>query len=62
MLQCQPVTRCTLQTLAPITNGELQDALETVKAAWATCAAKIDMIVTCQAEGQTSLDKGGKHD
>ncbi|XBO33387.1 Rz1-like lysis system protein LysC [Paraburkholderia fungorum] len=50
--QCQTVTRCTLPAMSPRTNGEMQDALETAKGAWATCAAKIDMIVDCQNETQ----------
>lgn len=39
---------CTLPAMAPRTNGELDDALHVTKAAWALCAAKVDMIVMCQ--------------
>ncbi|KVQ15676.1 hypothetical protein WJ98_24065 [Burkholderia ubonensis] len=56
---CQTVSPCTLPALAPRTNGELDAALTTVKAAWATCAAKVDMIATCQAESQPA--DNGEH-
>ncbi|WP_244218707.1 Rz1-like lysis system protein LysC [Paraburkholderia bryophila] len=46
--ECQAVTRCTLPAMAPTTNGQLDDALHMVKAAWAQCAAKVDMIFDCQ--------------
>lgn len=49
---CQAVSPCTLPALAPRTNDDLNVALTTTKAAWATCAAKVDMIVTCQAKAQ----------
>ncbi|MFX1735395.1 Rz1-like lysis system protein LysC [Paraburkholderia sp. A1RI_3L] len=47
---CQPVSPCTLPAMEPRTNGELGDALTTTKGAWALCAAKVDMIVSCQRE------------
>lgn len=53
------VSPCTLPALAPRTNGELDAALTTVKAAWAACAAKVDMIATCQAESQPA--DNGEH-
>ena len=31
-------------------NGALHLALERTEAAWATCAAQVDMIVDCQQE------------
>ena len=34
--------------MAPTTNGQLDDALHMVKAAWAQCAARVDMIFDCQ--------------
>jgi hypothetical protein len=46
---CQAVSPCTLPMLAPRTNGELDAALTLAKAAWATCAAQVDMIAACQA-------------
>jgi hypothetical protein len=38
--------------MAPRTNGDLDAALTTAKAAWATCAAKVDIIVSCQTEAR----------
>ncbi|WP_230684597.1 Rz1-like lysis system protein LysC [Burkholderia cepacia] len=59
---CQTVTACTLPMLAPRTNGELDGALTLAKAAWATCAAKVDMIAACQA-GTPAPDHGAhSHD
>ncbi|RQV53255.1 peptidase [Burkholderia cenocepacia] len=53
---------CTLPMLAPRTNGELDGALTLVKAAWATCAATVDMIAACQA-GTAAPDHGAhSHD
>ncbi|WP_235215008.1 MULTISPECIES: Rz1-like lysis system protein LysC [Burkholderia] len=48
-ITCQTVSRCTLPMLAPRTNGELDAALTLAKAAWARCAATVDMIAACQA-------------
>jgi hypothetical protein len=31
------------------TNGELGDALDRARAAWRDCAARVDLIVACQA-------------
>ncbi|MDY7547275.1 Rz1-like lysis system protein LysC [Glaciimonas sp. CA11.2] len=45
---CPPVTRCQLPATAPTTNGALHLALERTEAAWAMCAAQVDMIVACQ--------------
>ncbi|KVN27016.1 LysC protein [Burkholderia pyrrocinia] len=42
--------------MAPRTNGELDEALNTAKGAWGMCAAKVDMIVTCQAKAQAKID------
>ncbi|NIF73429.1 LysC protein [Burkholderia sp. Ap-962] len=33
----------------PRSNGELSDALNQARAAWANCAAEVDMVATCQA-------------
>jgi hypothetical protein len=38
--------------MAPRTNGELNAALNVAKGAWAKCAAKVDMIVSCQSKAQ----------
>lgn len=43
------MTRCTLPAMHPRSNGELSDALNQARAAWANCAAEVDMVATCQA-------------
>ncbi|MFP3183959.1 MAG: Rz1-like lysis system protein LysC [Paraburkholderia sp.] len=61
--ECQAVTRCTLPAMTPATNGDLDTALHVTKAAWATCAAKVDMIFDCQAKRSTSSASiGDNHD
>ncbi|WP_230946009.1 Rz1-like lysis system protein LysC [Burkholderia territorii] len=57
--ECAAVTRCTLQATEPETNGELSDALEIVRAAWARCAAVVDMIAACQEKKHGA---GGAHE
>ncbi|WP_230944497.1 Rz1-like lysis system protein LysC [Burkholderia territorii] len=47
---CAAVTRCTLPAAHPQTNGDLSDALTAARAAWARCAAEVDMIAACQAK------------
>lgn len=39
-----------MPAMAPRTNGQLDAALTKAKGAWAQCAAKVDMIVDCQAK------------
>ncbi|WP_412525925.1 Rz1-like lysis system protein LysC [Burkholderia lata] len=56
VLQCQPISRCTLPAMAPRTNGELHDAFDAAKGAWGMCAAKVDMVVDCQAKAQARID------
>jgi hypothetical protein len=34
--------------MTPRTNGELDDALTIARAAWASCAAIVDMVFDCQ--------------
>ncbi|MCA8167579.1 Rz1-like lysis system protein LysC [Burkholderia gladioli] len=46
---CATVTRCTLPAMHPRNNGELSDALNQARAAWANCAAEVDMVAACQA-------------
>lgn len=48
--------------MAPRTNGDLDAALTTAKAAWAACAAKVDMIVSCQAEARQRNAGTNVHD
>jgi hypothetical protein len=41
--------------MAPRTNGDLDDALTIARAAWASCAAIVDMVFYCQHnDGQGS--------
>lgn len=51
LLPCATVTRCQLPTLTPQTNGELSHALLVTRAAWARCAAEVDMVADCQENG-----------
>jgi hypothetical protein len=37
--------------LTPQTNGELSHALLVTRAAWARCAAEVDMVADCQENG-----------
>jgi hypothetical protein len=61
--ECQAVTRCTLPAMTPTTNGDLDAALHVTKAAWATCAAKVDMIFDCQTKWSIpAASTGGSHD
>ncbi|WP_438392323.1 Rz1-like lysis system protein LysC [Caballeronia sp. DA-9] len=48
--ECQRVTPCTMPAVSLRTNGDLRDALDVARAAWAVCAAQVDMIVDCQAK------------
>ncbi|WP_232443230.1 Rz1-like lysis system protein LysC [Burkholderia ubonensis] len=59
---CQAVSRCALPAMAPRTNGDLDAALTVAKAAWATCAAKVDMVMTCQAGTHPPALVGDTHD
>jgi hypothetical protein len=43
--------------MAPRTNDELRRALDTTEAAWGECAARVDMIVTCQAQDLPVVEK-----
>ncbi|HGD7655304.1 TPA: Rz1-like lysis system protein LysC [Escherichia coli] len=45
---CPRVTPCRLEQAAPRTNGDLNALLDETEAAWAVCADKVDMIITCQ--------------
>ncbi|MCV7756994.1 Rz1-like lysis system protein LysC [Pluralibacter gergoviae] len=45
---CPRVTQCRLEKSAARTNGDLLTALDEAEAAWATCADKVDTIITCQ--------------
>jgi hypothetical protein len=43
------VQRCSLPALAAANNGDLLGAVDRAEAAWASCAAVVDVIVDCQA-------------
>lgn len=60
--QCAPVTACTLPAMAPRSNGGLADALDVARAAWRDCAARVDMILVCQAKGLPPLTKAPDHE
>ncbi|MDZ4036152.1 Rz1-like lysis system protein LysC [Burkholderia gladioli] len=48
--ECATVTRCTMPAMQPRSNGELSNALQAARAAWARCAAEVDMVAECQAK------------
>jgi hypothetical protein len=48
--------------MAPRSNGELGDALDVARAAWRDCAARVDMILVCQAKGLPALTKAPDHE
>jgi hypothetical protein len=58
-LQCASVARCTLPAMAPRTNDELRRALDATEAAWGECAARVDLIATCQARTLSTVDEAG---
>lgn len=45
---CPVVTRCSLLPVAPHSNGQLSDDSDYLIAAWAECAAQVDMIYSHQ--------------
>jgi hypothetical protein len=52
MLLCPPVLPCRLPASHPTTNGDVLRALEQAQAAWAHCAAQVEMIDNCQSHDQ----------
>lgn len=48
MSGCPVVTRCQLPSTDPRNNGELLDDSEVLEAAWAECAAQVDMVYDAQ--------------
>lgn len=48
--------------MAPRSNGGLADALDVARAAWRDCAARVDMILVCQAKGLPPLTKAPDHE
>lgn len=47
---CPKVQRCSLPAVQVRNNGDMNTAIEQAEAAWAECAAVVDMIVDCQAQ------------
>ncbi|WP_373280522.1 Rz1-like lysis system protein LysC [Iodobacter ciconiae] len=45
---CPSVTACRLPASQAQTNGELNQAIDDLEAAWHSCAAQIDMVLQCQ--------------
>lgn len=45
---CPAVVPCQLPASAPRSNGDLLDELDRTEAAWAECAAQIDMVIQHQ--------------
>lgn len=50
MNACAKVSPCSLPAVALRSNGDLRQALDRAEAAWAECAAQVDMIADCQAK------------
>ncbi|MGL6006111.1 Rz1-like lysis system protein LysC [Aeromonas sobria] len=59
-LICQGLTPCQLPAASPIHNGDLLDQLTQTEAAWASCAAKVDSLITCQQRHQQQGSQDGK--
>ncbi|MGD8174785.1 Rz1-like lysis system protein LysC [Marinimicrobium sp. ARAG 43.8] len=52
-LTCNTPTPCQLRASAPQVNGDMNLALEQVRADWALCAEQVDAIIRCH---QKALD------
>ncbi|MFM5467910.1 Rz1-like lysis system protein LysC [Aeromonas veronii] len=59
-LTCPAPAPCQLPPADPINNGDLLDLLTTTEAAWATCAAKVDSVISCQHRLQQKGNEDGK--
>ncbi|WFC12711.1 Rz1-like lysis system protein LysC [Aeromonas salmonicida] len=62
-LTCQGLTPCQLPPASPASpanNGDLLDQLTQTEAAWASCAAKVDSLITCQQRQQQQGSEDGK--
>ncbi|MFG0835497.1 Rz1-like lysis system protein LysC [Aeromonas bivalvium] len=57
-LTCQGLTPCQLPAASPANNGDLMDQLTQTEAAWATCAAQVDSLITCQQRHQNGREHG----
>jgi hypothetical protein len=47
--ECPRVQRCSLPAVSAASNSDLLGAVDRAEAAWAQCAAVVDVIVDCQA-------------
>ncbi|WP_217632896.1 Rz1-like lysis system protein LysC [Pseudomonas kuykendallii] len=47
---CPAVVPCSLPAAAPSNNGELLDDADVLEAAWAECAAQVDMVYQHQVQ------------
>ncbi|WP_235048766.1 Rz1-like lysis system protein LysC [Franconibacter helveticus] len=54
-LTCPKIARCQLPASNPATNGELIAAKDAAEAAWAQCAARVDMTVDCQEKYEQTI-------
>jgi hypothetical protein len=45
----------------PRANGDLLGIIDATRAAWAECAAKLDVVIDCQAKALAG-DQGGTHE
>ncbi|HHQ4468337.1 TPA: Rz1-like lysis system protein LysC [Aeromonas veronii] len=59
-LICLGLTPCQLPAASPTNNGDLLDQLTQTETAWASCAAKVDSLITCQQRHQQQGSKDGK--
>ncbi|WP_253264469.1 Rz1-like lysis system protein LysC [Aeromonas media] len=57
-LTCPAPAPCQLPAVSPVNNGDLLDQLTQTEAAWATCAAKVDSLITCQQRHQNGRENG----
>ncbi|WP_233759659.1 Rz1-like lysis system protein LysC [Aeromonas sp. ASNIH2] len=57
-LTCPAPAPCQLPPASPANNGDLMDQLTQTEAAWATCAAQVDSLITCQQRHQNGREHG----
>jgi hypothetical protein len=50
-----------MPAMSPRRNGDLAHALDVARAAWGDCAARVDMVVACQANDLAGA-LGGTHE
>ncbi|MGL5815335.1 MAG: Rz1-like lysis system protein LysC [Aeromonas sp.] len=59
-LTCQSLTPCQLPPASPANNGDLLDQLTQTEAAWASCAAQVNILITCQQRQKQQGSEDGK--